>query len=65
MDYPDLWQNAVFQPVISYCIFYVGYLKVLAKKLYRMMITFETMMMLVNLAMKLAMTAGLFLSIVG
>ena len=37
------------------------YLVVLAEKLYLMMMMFETMMMLANFAMKLTVTAGVFL----
>ena len=39
MDYPN-WQKAVFQPVIGDRMFWMDYLIVLVKKLYRMM-TFD------------------------
>ena len=42
-------------------MFWMVYLIVLTKKLYQMMIMFETTTMLANLATKLSMTAELFL----
>ena len=64
MDYPKLqwqqWQKAVCHPMIRHHMFWIVYFIFLTKKLYQMMMIFETMIMLANLAIKLTMTVGIF-----
>ena len=52
---------AVIEPMICHCMFWKVNLLVLAKKLYQLMITFETTMTLTKLIMKQTMTVGICL----